>query len=72
MWPAADVPSYQAPSQRGYADSHPDPPGVWEETRRIQRRTYRDLQTKIFKLWDEFDASETEIGEKFTESVFPS
>ena len=26
--PAADVPSYQGPSQRGYADSHSDLPGV--------------------------------------------
>ena len=29
-----------------------------KKLRRIQRRMYRDLQTKIFKLWDEFDASE--------------
>ena len=43
-----------------------------KKLRRIQRRTYGDLQTKIFKLWDEFDAGETEISEKFTESVFPS
>ena len=29
-----------------------------KKLRRIQRRTYRDPQTKIFKLCDEFDASE--------------
>ena len=29
-----------------------------KKLRRIQRRIYRDLQAKIFRLWDEFDASE--------------
>jgi len=29
-----------------------------KKLRRIQRRTYRDLQAKIFRLWDKFDAGE--------------
>ena len=70
-WPAADVPSYQAPSQRGYADSHPDPSGVWEETEEntashLPWSADKDLQA-VGRVWRQW-----KISEKFTESLFPS
>ena len=52
------VPSDPASSQGSKADSNSDPLVSEKKLRRIQRRKYRELQQRIFELWDLYEAGE--------------